>query len=102
MRDNPRWALGWAQEKPPTPTRLRGEGSEQDLPELGDGSMFRPSLAAGSGSGPDLEVADYTRIFKGRPEGTKAVKDEVSMSKMMEGGYMRKPQSQIRWLRHRC
>ena len=60
VRDNPRWALGWAQEKPPTPTRLRGGGSEQELPEPGDGSMSMPSSAAGSGSGPDSEVADYT------------------------------------------
>ena len=43
VRNYPIWALGWAQEKPPTPTRSRGEGSEQELPELGDGSMFRPS-----------------------------------------------------------
>ena len=42
VRDNPRWALGWAQEKPPTPTRLRGEGSEQELSEPGDGSISRP------------------------------------------------------------
>jgi hypothetical protein len=86
VRDNPRWALGWAQEKPPTPTRLRGEGSEQEMPEAGDGSMSRPSSAAGSGSGPDSEVADYTRTFKGRPGGTKAAKDEVCRSKMREGG----------------
>ena len=60
VRDNPRWALGWAQEKLSTPTRLLGGGSEQELPELGDGSMFMPSSAAGLRSGPDSEVADYT------------------------------------------
>jgi hypothetical protein len=43
---------------------LRGEGSEQELPEAGDESMSRPSSDAGSGSGPDSEVADYTRIFR--------------------------------------
>jgi hypothetical protein len=86
VRDNPRWALGWAQERPPTPTRSRGEGIEQELPEPADGSLSRPSPAAGSGSGPDSEVADCTRIFKGRPGGTKAAKDEVSRSKMKEGG----------------
>ena len=86
VRDNPRWALGWAQEKPSTPTRSWGEGSEQELPEPADGSMSKPSSAAGSGSGLDSEVADCTQIFKGRPGGTKATKDEVSRSKMREGG----------------
>ena len=86
VKDNPRWALGWAQEKPPTPTRLRGEGSEQELPEADDGSMSRPSLAAGSGSGPDSEVANYTRTFKGRPGGTKAAKDEICRPVKVEGG----------------
>ena len=85
MRDNPRWTLGWAYENPPTPTRLWGEGSEQELPEPGDEIMSRPSSAVGSGSGPDSEVADYTRTFKGRPGRTKAAKDEVSRSKMREG-----------------
>ena len=86
VRGNPRWTLGWAQEKPLTPTRLRGEDSEQELSEPGDGSMSRPSSAASSGSDPDSEVANYTQTFKGRPGGTKAAKDEVSKSKMRKGG----------------
>ena len=45
-----------------------------------------PSSATSSGSGPDSEVGDYTRTFKGRPGRTKAAKDEVSRSKMREGG----------------
>ena len=47
---------------------------------------IQTSSAAGSGSGPNSEVADYTRTFKGKPGGTKAAKDEVSRSKMREGG----------------
>ena len=83
-RDNPRWALGWAQEKSPTLTRSRGEGSEQELSEPTDGSMAKPSSAACSENGPDSEVAECTRIFKGKPEGTKGAKDEVFRS--YEGG----------------
>ena len=45
-----------------------------------------PEEYASSGSGPDSEVADCTHTFKGRPGGTKAVRDEVSRSKIREGG----------------
>ena len=65
VRDNPRWALGLAQEKPPTPTRSQREGSDQELPEPADGSVSRPHSAASSGSGLDSEVQNCTRIFKG-------------------------------------
>ena len=85
VRDNPGWALGWAHKKLSIPTRSREDGSEQELPEPTDGSISRSSSAANSGSGPDSEVADCTRIFKGRLGGSKTVKDEVSMSKMREG-----------------
>ena len=62
------------------------ERSEQELPKPADGSMSKLSSAAGSRSGPDSEVANCTRIFKGRPGGTKAANDEVSRSKIREGG----------------
>ena len=38
-------------------------GNDAELPEPADGSMSRPSSAAGLGSGHDSKVADYTRNF---------------------------------------
>ena len=83
VRDNPRWALGWAQEKPPTLTRsAMSRSCQSQLTVVCPGRLRLQVWEA-------VMIRRWQttlEIFKERVGRTKAAKDEVSRSKMREGG----------------
>ena len=89
VKEHPKWADGWSQVKPPIPKRkARGE-SEQESDCIDVAGMARQGSGVGSGSGVGLEMedgvnAEGTRVFNGRPGGTKAAKEDQIRAKQRE------------------
>jgi hypothetical protein len=90
LRDHPKWSEGWTQVKIVTPKRKAPCASEEEDSDIFDlGEMERSVATAseeggGSAEGGGLH-AEASRVFKGRPGGVKAAKNDVRQGKIHEG-----------------